>query len=320
MAFSSAGQLFAPAEAASIPSLVSRGQLQGATSLFMTTVILSIVLGAALGSVSVVLLGYAVPFYLAAGFFGVAALLIWKIGASLHAVPVGNVPQTRVMEELREGVVILRRSPPLRWGMIELGLALVAVFTVYALGPAYMKALLGSSGDQQTYVVLVPATVGLIVMAGVLGQHLIALSRRTLMVSAFITAGGCLLAIGIGPPLLARAGVTGLAVPLLVVLAVAFGLALGAMVIPAFTVLQEGTTEESRGRIFGGVFTVVNAAIAIPALAAGAIADWLSVYVAASVVGVMVIAIGLSFRLFLWGRLAVIEEVVVAPRGATEQP
>lgn len=320
VAFSSAGQLFAPAEAASIPSLVSRKQIQGATSLFMTTVILSIVLGAALGSVSVVLLGYAVPFYLAAGLFGVAALLIWKIGASLHAVPVGNVPQTRVMDELREGVLILRRSPTLRWGMIELGLALVAVFTVYALGPAYMNALLGSSGDQQTYIVLVPATVGLIVMAGVLGQHLIHLSRRTLMVSAFLTAGGCLLAIGIGPPLLARAGVTGLAVPLLVVLAIAFGLALGAMVIPAFTVLQEGTTEKSRGRIFGGVFTVVNAAIAIPALAAGAIADWLSVYVAASIAGVIVIAIGLSFRLFLWGRLAVIEEVVVAPRGAAEQP
>ncbi|MGA7988081.1 MAG: MFS transporter, partial [Candidatus Dormiibacterota bacterium] len=43
--FSSAGQIFAPAEAASIPSLVTRKQITEATSLFMTTVILTLVLG-----------------------------------------------------------------------------------------------------------------------------------------------------------------------------------------------------------------------------------------------------------------------------------
>ncbi|HYA01167.1 MAG TPA: MFS transporter [Candidatus Binatia bacterium] len=304
--FSSAGQLFAPAEAASIPSLVSREQLQGATSLFMTTVILTIVLGAALGSVSVGIFGDAIPFYIAAAFFGVAALFIWRIGASLHAVPEGNVPQAHILAELREGLAILRRSPPLRWGMIELGLALVIVFTIYALGPDYMTGLLGSRGDQQTYVVLLPATFGLVAMAGVLGQHLITLTRRTLMVTAFLSAGGCLLAIGIGPPLLHHADLTSLAVPLVVLLALVFGLALGAVVIPAFTVLQEGTTEESRGRIFGGVFTVVNVAIAIPALLAGAIADAFSVYVSAAAVGIIVIAIGLGFRLAFWERLKVL--------------
>jgi len=36
-----------------------------------------------------------------------------------------------------------------------------------------------------------------------------------------------------------------------VVLAGVFGCALGALLIPAFTVLQERTTEETRGRIFG---------------------------------------------------------------------
>jgi MFS family permease len=43
--------------------------------------------------------------------------------------------------------------------------------------------------------------------------------------------------------------------------------------IPAFTVLQEKTEAELRGRIFGAMFTVVNAAVAIPILLAGGLAD-----------------------------------------------
>ncbi len=305
--FSSAGQLFAPAEAASIPSLVSREQLQGATSLFMTTVILSIVLGVAFGSVGVVLLGNALPFYIAAGLFGVAAFYIWRIRASLHAVPPGQAPQTRVLDDVREGLDILRGSPQLRWGMVQLGIALVVVFTIYALGPDYMDRLLGPKGDQQTYIVLVPATLGLVGMAALLGQHLIEVRRRTLLFAAFLTAGACLVAMAVVPPALENAGIKGAVIPIVVILGIAFGVALGAIVIPGFTALQEGTTEDSRGRIFGGVFTVVNVAIAIPALAAGALADWLSVYVAAGAVGALVIVCGLAGRLFVWDRLALLD-------------
>jgi MFS family permease len=51
--FSSAGQIFAPAEAASIPSLVTRKQITEATSLFMTTVILTLVLGVPAATIAI---------------------------------------------------------------------------------------------------------------------------------------------------------------------------------------------------------------------------------------------------------------------------
>ena len=59
--FSSVGQVFALAEAASIPSLVSREQIQGAMSLFMTTVIFTLVLGSVLAPVCLVLFGDLIP-------------------------------------------------------------------------------------------------------------------------------------------------------------------------------------------------------------------------------------------------------------------
>jgi len=74
------------------------------------------------------------------------------------------------LTELREGLAILRGSPALRLGLYQLALALVVVFTVFALGPAYMVNVLHRS-DQDTYIVLVPATFGLVGTAALLGQR-----------------------------------------------------------------------------------------------------------------------------------------------------
>ena len=107
--FSSVGQVFAPAEAASIPSLVSREQIQGAMSLFMTTVIFTLLLGSVLAPICLILFGDLVPFYIAAGLFALAALSCWRIGASLRAVATGAGPQTHVFQEFQDGA---RHPPP----------------------------------------------------------------------------------------------------------------------------------------------------------------------------------------------------------------
>jgi len=321
--FSSVGQVFAPAEAASIPSLVSREQIQGAMSLFMTTVIFTLMLGSVLAPVCLILFGDLVPFYIAAVLFALPALSCWRIGSSLRAVSPGAGPQTHVFQEFQDGVSILRRSAGLRWGMIQLGLALIMVFTIYALGAPYLQKVLHSSPNDIS-IVLIPAMFGLVAMAGVLGQHLISLPRRSLTVIAFFTTGTCLLAMGILPPVFQAVGISGLLIPAVVLLALAFGCALGAILIPAFTVLQEGTTEESRGRIFGGVFTVINASIALPLLAFGGAADLShSVDGVVDVFGALVVSAGLVYRFVFWDRLLVLDQpagVDATSRGAPDSP
>src|SRR6204780_4147146 len=83
--FSSAGQIFAPAEAASIPSLVTRRQITEATSLFMTTVILTLVLGVPAATIAIGFFGNQAPFYIASGLFLVAALSVFRVSVSLRA-------------------------------------------------------------------------------------------------------------------------------------------------------------------------------------------------------------------------------------------
>ena len=303
--FSSAGQVFAPAEAASIPSLVARHQITQATSLFMTTVILTLVLGVPAATLCIGFLGTQAPFYVAAGLFVLAGIAVWRVGTSLRTVKEGTAPAPHILRELREGAAILRNSPALRLGLYQLALALVVVFTIFALGPVYMVKVLHRS-DQDTYIVLVPATFGLIATAAVLGQRA-TFSRAALLVGAVVTAGVALLVMGIVPDVLRHFGAGGALIPLAVPMALVFGCALGALLIPAFIVLQERTTPASRGRIFGGIFTVINAAVAIPLLLAGVIADVLGVDRVVAALGVLLILLAAGVRTLGWKRLEVLE-------------
>ena len=304
--FSSAGQVFAPAEAASIPSLVSRNQITEATSLFMTTVILTIVLGVPAATLVIAFLGNSAPFYVAAVLFALAGAAVWRVGTSLRAVrAVASEHAATIIGELREGVAILRASAALRLGLFQLALALIIVFTVFALGPAYMVRVLARS-DQDTYIVLVPATFGLVALAFLLGQrpHF---PRALTMVAAIVTAGGALTIMGVAPRILQHFGAFGVMIPLAVALSLIFGCALGALLVPAFTVLQERTTPESRGRIFGGIFTVINAAVAIPLLLAGVVADLVGVDRAVAALGVILLLLALGARSLWWKRLGVLD-------------
>jgi MFS family permease len=95
------------------------------------------------------------------------------------------------------------------------------------------------------------------------------------------------------PYLLEQLSVGWLLVSFPVVFGFIGGLEFGMLFIPAFTVLQEKTEAELRGRIFGAMFTVVNAAVAIPILLAGGLADLFGVTWVIFGMGCLLVASGL---------------------------
>jgi MFS family permease len=131
--------------------------------------------------------------------------------------------------------------------------------------------------------------------------------RAKTLVAAISAAGVSLLIMGIVPDVFRTHGLPGLMVPLAVAVGVLFGCALGAMLIPGFTVLQERTDTESRGRIFGGIFTVINASVAIPLLLAGVVSDLIGVARVVAALGAILIILAGAIRWFGWERLRVLE-------------
>jgi predicted MFS family arabinose efflux permease len=275
----------------------------------MTTVILTLVLGVPAATLAIRLVGERAPFYIAAGLFGIAGVAIWRISTSLRAVRAVTARPPSLRSELRDGVRLIAHNPAIRLGLYQLAIALVVIFTVFALGPVFMLRELHRS-DQDTYLVLLPATFGLVAMAAVLAQRP-ALSKATTLIASLSVGGGSLAAIGIAPPLFGHIGAQGALVPVVLVLSGVFGCALGALLIPAFTVLQERTNEESRGRIFGSIFAVINAAVAIPLLVAGVIADAVGPAAVVAGLGVIILAGAVVARLAFWRQLGVLDAVTV---------
>ncbi|MGH7639429.1 MAG: MFS transporter [Candidatus Dormibacteria bacterium] len=305
--FAGVGQVFAPAEAASIPRLVKRGNLTAATSLFTVTIIVTIVLSVPLASLAQGILGLEGPYYFGAALFAVAAGAIWLIKPSLAAQGAierrsMRAPFRTTLSEIRETWDVVRASSILRFSFGMLTVALVVVFTIFALSAGYMQHVLRQS-PHNSYIVLIPATFGMVVAGMLVSRRSFAAGPGPVTVDRGLgLAGLAILGIGVVPPILDRLQVTAALVPLAVVLAVIFGVGLGAVLIPCLVLIQEETEEATRGKIFGGAFLAINLAIAFPLIVAGAVADAVGAGDVMAALGLALMLAALAAWRRHWGR------------------
>ena len=293
-AFSSLGQFFSPAEAAAIPTLLPRRALLTANSMVLITMVLTLLVGGALAPVASRIDRF-LPYWIASGLFVVGGALI-----ALATIP-RNRPRAeqtsrsaarQMLEEIREALDYLRTSPVLMTSFAQLSLTVLVLFMMFTLAPGYVDKVLGITA-LDSYIILVPATVGAVASALLLGQFGRNLKRSRLVALALVSTGATLLILSFVPLLLRS-------VPELVpltrwfaaVFSLFLGLEFGALLIPSLTYLQEHTTDEVRGRIFSLFFLAYNGATAIPVLAAAALADLFGIRLVIAGLGLILAAGG----------------------------
>jgi MFS family permease len=179
----------------------------------------------------------------------------------------------QMLTDMKEGIDALRASPGLLLAFGQVSIAVLVLFTLFTLAPAFVSHVIGISA-QDTYVILGPATGGAILSAVLLGQFLRNIDRSKLLAGSLIANGITLLALAAVPQAFAQvpnlhvhARITGAAFSLLL------GIEFGAIMIPAVTYLMESTSDEIRGRIFALLYMVINGVTALPVLAAAALSD-----------------------------------------------
>src|SRR5437868_7721980 len=291
--FASVGQIFAPAEAASIPFIVGSEELMTATSMFTSTVIVTLLIAVPLSTFAVRFLGTDSPYWIAAGLFVLAAGLIYLVKTDLHArTHQAPAEKTDILYELREGISYIAARPLVRFAVLQLSLTIAVIFSVFVLAPSYMSTVLRLQATD-VYLFLAPAVIGMLAAAFYLGQYGRHFRRSRLLIGGLLSAGVTLMLIAVVPYLLEQVGGHWLLVWFPVVFGFIGGLEFGMLFIPAFTVLQEKTEAERRGRIFRAMFPVVNAPIAIPILVAGGLADLFGVTRVIFGMGLLLVASGL---------------------------
>ncbi|MGH7902564.1 MAG: MFS transporter [Candidatus Dormibacteraceae bacterium] len=275
LAFSTVGQLFSPAEAAAIPSVLPKPALLTANSMVMITMVLTLLVGVALAPIVSKLNLYA-PYWLATILFAVGGMLIWA--TRIPRTPdrmdeVDRHPFHQMAVEVQEGLRYLGGSRLLMTSFLQLSLAVLVIFMMFTLAPSYVRNVIGIPA-QDTYIIMVPAAGGAFVSAGLLGRLERMLKRSRVLWMSLLATGLTLVALGVVPVVMRE-------VPQLrgdirwftVVFSLLVGLEFGGLMIPSLTYLMEHTHDEVRGRVFSLLFVVVNGLTALPVLVAAALAD-----------------------------------------------
>jgi MFS family permease len=295
-AFAAVGQLFSPAEAAAIPTILPRRALITANSMVLATMVITLVLGGALAPIVSRVDIYA-PYWTAVVLFGLAGVLI-----SLSRIPrplakhdpalARRHPFPQLALELKAGADTLGGSPGLLLAFTELSLAVLVMFMMFTLAPAYVSQVLGIE-DQDSYVILVPATIGALLSAATLGQIGRRFRPSQLLVGALVATGITLVLLASVPAALrhmeavhAYTRWVGAGFSLLL------GLEFGVLMIPALSYLMENTSDGVRGRIFSLLFMVVNGVTAVPVLLTAALSDWFGINRVIAGLGLVLVAAG----------------------------
>ncbi len=297
--FSAVGQLFGPAEAAVIPTILPRSALITANSMALLTMVLTLVVGGALAPILSRIDLYA-PYWFAVVLLVVAGTLIFASDIPrLERKTESPVEESRsrfrsMVVDLKEGIDALRTSRGLLLAFGQVSIAVLVLFMLFTLAPAYVSKVIGIAA-QDTYVILGPATAGAILSAVLLGQFLRHIERTKLLAGSLIANGVTMLALAAVPQAMTQFPdlqvhnrITAAAFSFLL------GVEFGAIMIPAVTYLMESTSDEIRGRIFALLYMVINGVTALPVLIAAALSDTIGIAHVIGGLGVLLLASGVA--------------------------
>jgi len=309
--FSAVGQLFGPAEAATIPTILPRSALITANSMALLTMVLTLVVGVALAPIVSRIDLYA-PYWVAAVLLVVGGVFIFASEIPpLERTTEPPVAASRnrfhiMLVDLKEGLDALRATRGLMLAFGQVSIAVLVLFMLFALAPAYVSNVIGIA-PQDSYVIIGPATLGAILAAILLGQFVRNIDRSRLLIGSLIANGLTLLALAAVPQAMTQlpdlrvhARITGAAISLLL------GIEFGAIMIPAITYLMETTSDEIRGRIFALLYMVINGVTALPVLAAAALSDAIGTAHVIGGLGALLIIGGLG--IFIAGQRATVQK------------
>jgi MFS family permease len=302
---SSTTQFFSPAEAASIPVLVPERHLLRANSLFVFTMYASFIVGYGAAAPVIALFGPRAPYILTSVMFLVAALFVVRL-PSIRAVTKTHVRFLDLMAstgtELRKNWALIRSRRHLSFPILQLTVSQAMVGVVLALAPALSLAVLHRPLQNASQFLIIPAGIGMVAGVLLIGHLVKRFTKISIIAVGLLIAAVTLTLLGVAGLLEHIAHMhhyrevsVSLTVSLVVaVLVLVLGLMNGLISIASQTILQEHTTDETRGKVFGALNMMVNIAATLPILFAGILADLIGVSRVVAVLGLMLLVFALG--------------------------
>ena len=306
-------QFFIPAETPMIPVLVDRKYLLSANAIFGMVMYSSIFLAYALSGPILFLLGKQNVFIFITIFFLIATFFasIIKVKKKKEIGPTLNNETLTLSfsQEIKTLITLISKTKSLYHALFSLTLAQVLIYVLAVIGPGYAQGVLRIKVEDFPLFFVTPAVIGMTLGALILGSFLNKISRSYLKKIGLVLLGIAILLMPYGAKLESREFVQfiNFYLPLflqinilhiMIVLAFIIGFATAFVFVPANTILQEETSDESRGKIYGLLNSLVGVISFIPVVAVGGLADVIGVKAVITGIGIIVLVIA-AVRIFI---------------------
>ncbi|HEV2011116.1 MAG TPA: MFS transporter [Candidatus Limnocylindria bacterium] len=241
------GAVFGPARIAIIPALLSPDRLAAGNSL-VTASDRAVEIGGALAGGVLVATAGENAFFVDAATFAISALLLLRV---VVAETSHRLTWLGLLADAREGLVFLRRSATL-WSNTLFSLAgQVSNPVINGLTPAFLVGRF-ASGDVQIGAVEYGAAeaaiaFGAVVASVTLPASLSRVRKGRLLIIGFASTGAVIMLIALAPSF-----------PVALALFALLGVTNIVYYVPTVTILQEGTPQDMRARVFGARIAITN--------------------------------------------------------------
>jgi MFS family permease len=304
---STATQFFAPAEAAAIPALVSPTQLLRANSLFVFTLYASFIVGYSASAPVIAIFGAKGPYILTSIMFLVAGILVTLL-PGIHVKEKVGMTFRQVARytgrEIYRNWQLIRHNHNLTFPILQLTITQACLGVILALAPALSVAILHVPIQDAASVLIIPAGIGMILGVTLVGKLAESYSKIRLVAVGLIVAAAALILLGLSGLLyrtvqhheIATAAQISFIVATVILI---LGIMNAVVSAASQTILQENTTDATRGKVFGALNMMVNVAATLPILFAGVLADLTSVTKVIAALGVFLMVFAVSQYMWL---------------------
>lgn len=306
-------QFFIPAETPLIPLVVKNNLLFSANALFGMGIYGSILIAYVLSGPLLIYFGEATTFIILALLLGLGGLFISFINLpnkeTLQGEQNASIKNNRraILDEIRQVVEVISKTKDIYNSLFLLALSQILILVVAVLTPGYASQVLRISIKEFPIMFVAPAAIGMLLGAIILVHYFHNYSKEKIMTIGLFFASFAMLMLPFGSRVVTRDFVQTINAYLphffsitvyhiMVVLAFILGLANALVFVPSSTILQEKTSDESRGKIYGFLNTIVGIFSLVPILLVGGLSDLIGV-------GKVIVGIGICLAILAISRV-----------------
>lgn len=298
-------QFFIPAESPMIPLTVRREHLLSANALFGMGIFGSILFAYALSGPLIILIGSikTLIFLAIILFLGAAFISVIKIKKEKNKTKIVD-KQFDIIKDIKHTFILISKTKEISHSIIFISLSQVIILILATISPGYANQVLGINVEEFPLVFVAPAALGMlagaIIIVNVFHKH----PKQSIITGGILLSGIAMLLLPYGSKVASRdfIHIINYYLPhifditilhIMSLLAFVLGVANSLVFVPANTIIQEKTTDEFRGKIYGLLNSIAGMCSLLPIIIVGGLSDLVGVANVVTGIGIIIILFGI---------------------------